>query len=487
MTNQARTIYLKFSDESRGPVRARLTYAFRVFAAIYNYRVVEADASDDAICLVYGGNGKEEQKAGCLRVPERYDENSTWAQQENLVRHHYAGEDFPLFYGIDAATGNPDWLGEIFEWISSSHESCITSRDSIGRIAYDHMLFSKQGISPRKPYATLLMAWMENALRNGNTKETLPRAESPIPGASHALVCSQDIDFYYVDKASLFVRLVKNLGISALQARNLSFFRSSLLLFGKALAGERVGDYLPAMLKQMEDRGIQSTLFVVARKGHRRDPNYNLEQIAPHLLKAPQSGFPVELHGSYTSVMEGATLTDELSALQKATGQTARGNRQHWLRFSDHGKLFRAVEEAKLAFDSTLGFSEMVGFRNGASFAYPPYDFERERPYSFLEIPLAVMDVSLEAAALALKANPQELAEEVLQQSRKYGWGGISLLWHNPVEPLHVPEEINEVFWNCARKKEQSNERWMSGREFVAQCLGRYQNAGLLQEVRTPS
>jgi len=141
------------------------------------------------------------------------------------------------------------------------------------------------------------------------------------------------------------------------------------------------------------------------------------------------------------------------------------------------------VEEAGLTYDSTLGFPETVGFRNGANFAFPPYDFKREKAYEFLEIPLVIMDGGLQAASVASRAKPQEIADEVLNESRKYGWGGISALWHNPVEPIQVPEETNQVFWNCARRRGEYGEKWMSADEFVACVLPRYQNAGLLQGV----
>lgn len=468
-------------------MRARISYAFRVFAAIYNYKVIGADAGKKAICFAYGGKPPSEKSSKYFHVPARYDPNSTWTSQKKLAKHRYAGEDVHLFYGIDVATGNPDWLGEIFVWISSSHELGMTRRDSIGRIAYGDMIFSRRGISPRKPHATLLMAWMENSLRNGNRNEALPRAESPIAGTEHVVVCSQDIDFYYVDRISAFARLVKNVGIAALQSRSWSFFSSNLVLLAQALRGERVGDYLPAMLEEMEKGGFQSTLFVVPRQGHRRDPNYRLEELAPYLSEASERGFSIEMHGSYTSVVDGATLSQESLRLEKATGKKVMGNRQHWLRFDQHDNLFQAIEGANLLFDSTLGFSDMVGFRNGASFAFPPYNFKRERPHQFLEIPLALMDVSLEAASRKTGRNPQELADEVLQQSRRWGWGGISLLWHNPIEPLHVPKEINQVFWNCAPKQGDSGEIWVTARQFLEQCWARYQNAGLLEEARIPS
>ena len=476
-------ICLKFTEEVPSAVRSRISYAFRVFAAIYNYRVAEADTEQGAICFEYGVKPSLQYDSRCLWVPARYRGRSAHTPVEKLVKRRYANEDLFLFHGVDGTTGNPDWLGEIFEWLSSSDELCIAPRDSVGRIPYREMIFSRLGISPCKPHATLLMAWMENFLRNGNGKEALPKATSPIAGAEHIVVCSQDIDFHYVDKISALVRLIKNLGISVLTVQSWPFFFSSLNLLAGLLMGKRVGDYLPVMLEKMAKCGFQSTLFAVPRRGHRRDPNYRLEDMAPYLYEASKRGFPVELHGSYTSVVDGMTLSRESLALEEVMRTKPLGNRQHWLRFDHHENLFRAIESAELIFDSTLGFSEMVGFRNGASFAFPPYDFKNEAPHRFLEIPLALMDVSLEAASRTLRKHPQELADEVLQQSRKWSWGGISVLWHNPMEPLHVPKEINRVFWNCASKRGQSSERWVSARQFMAQCLRRYQDAGLMEGV----
>jgi hypothetical protein len=133
--------------------------------------------------------------------------------------------------------------------------------------------------------------------------------------------------------------------------------------------------------------------------------------------------------------------------------------------------------------DSSLGFPDSVGFRNGASFAFPPYDFERECPHRFFEIPLAIMDGGLEMEARKSGQLPQQIADEVLRASRNVGWGGFSVLWHNPIEPLSVPREINDVFWRCADNRNASREAWLTFDQFLAVVLPRYQQAGLLEGV----
>lgn len=485
--NGSRPISLQFSPNVGEPIRSRIDYAFRVFAAIYNHAVVADDEDGAAIRCFYGETPSSPAGQHFFYVPALYRENLFENGRRALAKHRYANEDVYLGFGTDASSGRPDWLGEIFLWLSSSQEISIAERDSAGRIPYSETIFGREGLSPRKPHAALLMAWMENALCNGNTKaeEALPKPPSPVPGVEHLVVCSHDIDFYFADRASSLARLIKNLVVAIVLYKDWSYFADNFKMLLQLLGGKRIGEYLPALLKAADGEcDFRSTFFVVTRRAHRRDPNYRLEQIADHLLNAAKEGFTVGVHGSYRSVVEDGTLSEEAQVLSERIGGKLTGTRQHWLRFGEHAVLFGEIERAGLACDSTLGFSEVVGFRNGASFAFPPYDFVREKPHGFLEIPLVLMDGSLEATARGSRTAPQQLAEEVLGESRKRGWGGISVLWHNPIEPISVPAEINRVFWNCAKQQKVVREKWITVEQFLACCLERYQRAGLLERVR---
>lgn len=477
------SVRLTFSEDIPQSVRPRIWYALRVYAAIYGHRVLEETAEDgDAISLVYGGKCFR-GSAAKVHIPARYRICDGKEGPPRLAPVRLQQEELYLHHGVDESSGNPDWLGEIFEWLSSSHERGISRRDPVGRVPYCETIFGRQGISPQKPYALLLMAWMENHVRGGPRVGELLRPGSPVTGADHLMVCSHDIDFYYTNWGASLVRLVKNLGISLRPYQSWPYFRANLAMMFGLMGGQRVGDYLPKLVEAGRKTKFSSTIFVVSRHAHRRDPNYRLNHLAKGLQEASNNGFDVGLHGSYTSVIESSSLAAEVAALDEALGRRTVGSRQHWLRFDRHENLFDCIEKAQLKFESTLGFADMVGFRNGAAFAFPPYDFANERPYEFLEIPLVVMDGGLEAASRSLRVNPQELADSVLRESRRWGWGGIAVLWHNPVEPLAVPDEINRVFWNCVKAQERFRERWLSAGEFLSACLSRYQNAGLLTRI----
>jgi len=474
-------ISLEFALDVSPFVRARISYAFRVFAAIYSHTISESPAGHSIRCLY----GRLPCPDGALfHIPALYQDTiANRANRGGLARMRYTGEDFHLSFGVDPASGKPDWLGEIFQWLSSSYEAGCAKHDDIGRIPYSETVFARGNISPRTPHASLLMAWLENAIGSRGPAEALPKAPSPLPGIDHLVVCSHDIDFYFTDPVSAAIRVIKNMGLALQLYRSFSYFTENCKMLLALLGGKRVGDFLPGLLDTLEREGFRSTLFAVARRGHRRDPGYRLEHLLPRLRDASRRGFPTGLHGSYRSVIEDQTLAEEARAFRDVLGVTPIANRQHWLRFNKHEKLFAQLKLARVKSDSTLGFHDQIGFRNGASFAFPPYDFENERPHDFLEIPLAIMDGSLAATSRALGQEPQMLAEEVLANSRKYGWGGISVLWHNPIEPLSVPRAINQVFWNCASQQREQKESWMSVDQFLAACLPRYQSAGLMKEV----
>ncbi len=93
------------------------------------------------------------------------------------------------------------------------------------------------------------------------------------------------------------------------------------------------------------------------------------------------------------------------------------------------------------------------------------------------------MDRGLVHAARASGRSCSDLADEVFRESRRFGWGGIAVLWHNPVEDVYVPREVNQILWNLIREKNKHREEWVSARQFVATTLPRYHDAGLLKNV----
>jgi hypothetical protein len=175
-----------------------------------------------------------------------------------------------------------------------------------------------------------------------------------------------------------------------------------------------------------------STFFVMAGHGHRADgaAPEAYERLRPKLVETlVASGSEVGLHGSYLAADELGRLADEKETLD-GLGVPVEGQRYHYLRVDPHRNLV-PLGGLGFRYDTTLGFSDALGFRAGIAHPFRPWDFEREEPAGIVEVPLAAMDATLAEERYqglsAAEAKPQLLA--LLDLAAEHG-GGFSILWH---------------------------------------------------------
>jgi hypothetical protein len=246
-----------------------------------------------------------------------------------------------------------------------------------------------------------------------------------------------------------------------------------------AAGGANPLDQTPDLLRRELQEGVGASYFFIAGHAHRRDANYRIddEAVTALMRSIELQGMEVALHGSYTSLDSASGLASEFDLLRDQHFHP-QGNRQHWLRFT-LDRLIPAVEQTGALYDSSLGWDRM-GFRAGACFAFPPYNFAHERAATFLEIPLAIMEQGMVTGGRP-ESDWFDDAARILFNSRRYGWGGISLLWHPTAFGAgQLPREIERIFWDLIDRKEEWNDTWTSCIDFV-QCISeRYIKAGLL-------
>ncbi len=96
------------------------------------------------------------------------------------------------------------------------------------------------------------------------------------------------------------------------------------------------------------------------------------------------------LHGTRKAFLDSKALESQIDSYENRIGLKIQGVRNHYLMFR-HGKTLESVSEAGLLYDSTLGFSDRPGFRNGV--ASPFFPFPSSHPAGkIVEIPLNFMD-----------------------------------------------------------------------------------------------
>lgn len=169
----------------------------------------------------------------------------------------------------------------------------------------------------------------------------------------------------------------------------------------------------------------------------------NEPKVREMIALARLRGYEIGLHPSYEAGFEEPFFLKEKEALEKTIGNKLSQTRQHFLRWN-WKTTPQIIQRSGLKIDSTLGFSDRIGFRCGTGFPYRLYDFENERPFDFFEIPMIVMDVSL----LRESENPSVLLHDFLNQNQMNT--AITFNFHNSAfDEVYVnSNELKNLYLN---------------------------------------
>jgi glycosyltransferase involved in cell wall biosynthesis len=480
-------IRLDFARDQTEVHRRRLHYSFSLFCAIYGHQPVNVSADHELadVWLTYTDDHANAIHRRMLHLGNLYQPRPVHEPAPAPTSFEAFGEKTILFYrplpGME-----PDWLGEIFEWVSCADEYSIRNAASVGVVSFSQTFAGRHGLDIRTPYAAIAMRLLQRGLCKlmpGSSEEPL----SPTPSVRHFIVNTHDVDFLPLNSFGSVSRLLRNSGAALAVHRRPKLARKLAATAWKTAMGMRNPlDQIPKLVKEEKHRGINASYMFIGGRGHRRDGNYRVDDPAVSELmhSLEQAGMEIGLHGSYCSLDDPHGLPKEFDFLRRQ-GFRPKGNRQHWLRFTLE-RLVPALNAAGALYDTSLGWVYKPGFRAGACFAFPPYNFADERPANFLEIPLVVVDVSLEFGdAPVSQSDYYEHVSGVLSTSRRYGWGGVAVLWHNTgFGGGQVPKEVGDVFWRVVDERKSRNDTWLSGADFVRSVRQRYSEVGLLPSDR---
>jgi hypothetical protein len=160
------------------------------------------------------------------------------------------------------------------------------------------------------------------------------------------------------------------------------------------------------------------------------DSGYDLSMKAVHeaVFQLKNDGTELGVHPSYYTFNDPCRFSNEVKRICEVIDETRVGGRQHFLRW--HPRTWHEWEKCGLAYDSTVGFSDQIGFRAGTCVPYRPWSLELNREIELLEIPLLAMDVTL---AYYMRLTPEKSVELLLRCAErcKIVGGVFTLLWHN--------------------------------------------------------
>lgn len=224
--------------------------------------------------------------------------------------------------------------------------------------------------------------------------------------------------------------------------------------------------------------GFRSSFYFMSGGTSEYDNYYNLgDSIVKKLIKQIENeGFEAGYHGSFNSYNDEKTLYEEKHTLDLLFTNKPYGCRQHYLRFQVP-YTWRCQESAGLLYDTTLSFADSEGFRCGTCFPFKPYDLVNNRVLNIWEIPLIVMEGSLQNKAYSSYSPEQglEVTQKLIDEVRKYN-GVFTMLYHNSSFDYTEPEwdGWKDTYEGTMKYLYEQNSLGTSGREIInIMCQGR--------------
>ncbi|MAT38510.1 MAG: hypothetical protein CL946_02775 [Ectothiorhodospiraceae bacterium] len=437
-------IYLACIDAFIIPAR----YAWTMVGYILGFRAAFVTAPEDAQ-LVYGYTPPEDKEA--TWIPASRDAHMFLLHQnpypvealkEIVWKEHSAISLFHLD-GLAAEHIPSDLVSAVFFFLSQHEEWSIPDRDKYNRFQAASSVLGKAGLLSR-PVVYEYAGMIAHACVLGGIE--LPD-KARYNGKSSAIVLTHDIDFIWKSRPSWFVREM----LRTVKSRNEESLASriqNLLSYAKPPnpASDPYARSINEMYRLEEAADIRSTWFFKAGGRAREDIRYSLQQpfVQSHFERLKTAKHEVGIHPSFDAYVDSFMFERELFALESASDRDILSCRQHYLR-SEYPETARIQSDLGIRYDSTLGFAEHEGFRNGTCHPFLLYDHEAGKPIPVWEIPLIAMDGTLKQyRGLSPEDSFMRIRELVntVQRCR----GAAALLFHNTIYDPHEWEGWSGVF-----------------------------------------
>jgi hypothetical protein len=306
---------------------------------------------------------------------------------------------------VRTSAGIPDYLSSAFYMINSLQEYNDTDVDEIGRFRYRNSYQHKFG----NVDTNLVGGCFQKILEHPRLTQLKTK-----PSKSRVFL-SHDIDSINgaVTQDSFFLMKKGNPAPILGLIMNAALQRPDWLNMDK-------------IMKIEDEYSLKSTFFWLVNKGrlNKREVNsdYNIrsKNIRGALKSIHEHGWENGLHKSISS----NTYAEEIAKLDLKP----IANRNHYLKFK-LPDLYNDIEASGLQMDASLGFAEVMGFRNSYGLPFHPFNMKERKPHSFVEVPLNVMDGTLKQY---LGVPLEETAKQIIGFLEKNKEDClISLLWHN--------------------------------------------------------
>ncbi len=179
---------------------------------------------------------------------------------------------------------------------------------------------------------------------------------------------------------------------------------------------------------EMKNKFISTFFFMALAEGD-QDYNYEVNEVGNTIQNLLNSGCEIGLHGGHKAYNNIENNLLEKRRLNLVLPTEVKGYRNHYLRF-DIQKTFSILLKNGFDYDSTFGYADCVGFRNGMCYPFQPFDLNRNEFIDIIEVPLVVMDVSMFYYMSLSSFQAFQICQRLTEEVKKVN-GVLTVLLHN--------------------------------------------------------
>ncbi len=181
------------------------------------------------------------------------------------------------------------------------------------------------------------------------------------------------------------------------------------------------------IMKLEETYQAKSSFYFLATGRDIRRFRYDIEDIGTELGMILDNGCEVGLHGSFHAFDNVQEIRREKERLETIINRKIIGYRNHYLRFK-LPDTWEILASLNFKYDTTLGFHDRVGFRNGMCHPFKPFNLCSNEEIDIVEIPLVIMDTAIFEHYPLPRIWPT--VKGLIDCTKQCG-GVVTILWHN--------------------------------------------------------
>jgi len=224
-------------------------------------------------------------------------------------------------------------------------------------------------------------------------------------------------------------------------------------------------------------RAKSSFYFLVLDKRD-LDFNFRIDDLESELENITDNGCEVGLHGGHNAYNNLDEIKEKKKRLERVLGKKIVGYRNHYLRFKVPDT-WELLSKAGFKYDTTFGYADCVGFRNGMCHPFKPFNLDTNEEIDILEIPLTIMDDTLFKYMKLDMKGAWRVAKLLIDIVKKRN-GIITILWHNT---YMVGENLR--FYERILKYCYEKDAWMTSGEEIWKWWNMLKFGGYVYNTKT--